>query len=182
MSEATTEDQNVVEPQTQEEDKVVSRPKPSIKDPHDAIRELREENGKIRHQNKETASRLAEAEKKAQEAASKAQDIERRARERSIRTELKAHALRLEMNDPADALRYISEDQIEFDKDGDIINAADLMAELKTSKHYLFGGSTSSSTASPPSEQRSTGVREFKDFSESEKAAFYRKHGIKPPN
>jgi methionine synthase II (cobalamin-independent) len=166
----------VVEPQ----EHVDTKRKPNIRDSDDAIKDLRAENAEHRIKAKEATARAEAAEKTAAETQQRVSEIERKARERTIRSELKSHATTFDMNDPIDALRYIKDDQIEFDDSGDIINGATLLQQLKESKPYLFGNVTSSSTARAPVERREpAGVKDYSDMSDNEKKAFNKKYGIK---
>ena len=57
---------------------------------------------------------------------------------RYVRSELKAEAIAAGINDASDALAMIPLDKIVRDADGNPTNTAELLADLKTAKPYLF--------------------------------------------
>jgi hypothetical protein len=150
------------------ETKVVKEPK--IRDANDAILELRKENERLRKTMEEQSTVRAEelANKKlddlraSTEAAAtknaeklieqRLQDAEQANRARLIKAELKAQALRANVVDWEDLYLILAKDlqSIEFDADGDVKNAAELIANIKGSKPYLFGGINTSSTERTP--------------------------------
>jgi hypothetical protein len=71
------------------------------------------------------------------------------ANERIVRAELKAHAVKAGIVD-LDGLRLLDVSGVKLNEAGDVENAEALIASLKTSKPYLFGSTSSSSTAAPP--------------------------------
>ena len=68
---------------------------------------------------------------------------------RLIRAELKAEAVRAGMVD-LDGLKLVDTGPLKLDQAGEVMGATQLMAELKRSKPWLFGISTSSSGGNPP--------------------------------
>ncbi len=70
-------------------------------------------------------------------------------REKLVRAELKTHAVRAGMID-LDGLKLIETDGLNLNQRGEVEGAAGLMANLRKSKPWLFGGASSSSGAIPP--------------------------------
>jgi hypothetical protein len=68
------------------------------------------------------------------------------AREKLIRAELKAEALRAGMID-LDGLKLLDLTQIAVDENGDVVESSAIFARLKRTKPWLFGGAASSSAA-----------------------------------
>ena len=88
--------------------------------------------------------------------AERAADLERRLAEleastatRLINAELKVAAARAGMID-LDGLRLIDTTELTLDADGNIKGGAEVMRELRRAKPWLFGGASTSSSASPP--------------------------------
>ncbi|HME19842.1 MAG TPA: hypothetical protein VKI44_00490 [Acetobacteraceae bacterium] len=76
-------------------------------------------------------------------------EIEQEARARVTRAELKVEALRAGIVD-LDGLKLLDLRNVELTSDGELANAAELMAQLRRAKPWLFGGASSSSPSSPP--------------------------------
>ena len=157
------------EPQVQKPRQTRVR-EPQIRDRDDYLLKLREENEKLRKTlDEQTATRAeemanqkleqlrTETEKKATERAEKLLDrrlaeLEEANRSRLVKAELKAHALRLGVIDFDDVYTILARDlsKVEFDDEGDVRNAGEIITELKTRKPHLFAGvSTSSSERAP---------------------------------
>ncbi len=84
------------------------------------------------------------------EAAERALDeIQRDSGEKLKRAELKIEAVRAGMID-LDGLKLIDLDRVALGEDGTVADAGAIMVKLKRDKPWLFGGGSSSSTASPP--------------------------------
>ena len=88
--------------------------------------------------------------------AERAADLERRLAEleasttkRLIHAELKAVAVRAGMID-IDGLKLIDFENLKLDADGNVKGAGEVMRELRRAKPWLFGGTSSSSSATPP--------------------------------
>jgi hypothetical protein len=79
-------------------------------------------------------------------------ETERDARSRLARAELKVEAVRAGMVD-LDGLQLLDFEQAKFNSDGEIENGAQLMAQFRRAKPWLFGGASSSSPASAPPAQ-----------------------------
>ncbi len=79
-------------------------------------------------------------------------EVERTARERLIRADLKAEALRAGMVD-LDGLRLFDTKDVVLDANGEVQGAATLMREMRVQKPWLFGAASSSSVAPAPPAQ-----------------------------
>jgi hypothetical protein len=140
---------------------------PKIRDPNDAIRQLRKENEKLRKTLDEQAAERAEkmsdekletlrkdTEEKATAKAEKMIDkrlaeMEEAARARVAKSELKGFALRagvIDFDDVYEILKRGDLQKIEFDEDGEVENAGQIIADLKQKKPHLFAGVNTSST------------------------------------
>ncbi len=78
--------------------------------------------------------------------------LEASLRERLVRAELKAHAVRAGMVD-LDGLKLLDASRLALNERDEVEGAAELMAEMRRAKPWLFGGASSSSVASPPPAQ-----------------------------
>jgi hypothetical protein len=79
-------------------------------------------------------------------------ETEQDARSRLVHAELKVEAVRAGMLD-LDGLKLLDLEQVQLNSDGEIENAAHLMAQLRRAKPWLFGGTSSSSPANAPPAQ-----------------------------
>ncbi len=79
-------------------------------------------------------------------------DIRQEAQARVIRAELKVEAVRAGIVD-LDGLKLLDLKNVELTPDGELANGAELVAQLRRAKPWLFGGTSSSSPASPPPAQ-----------------------------
>ena len=77
---------------------------------------------------------------------------EQLARERVMHAELKTEAVRAGIVD-LDGLKLMDATQAEFTSHGQLANAAQLVAQLKHNKPWLFSTASSSSAANPPPAQ-----------------------------
>lgn len=171
----TTETEQLEKPPVETEvkpDKVEKTDKaPKIRDMNDAILELRRENEKLRKTLDETSAAKAEelsnqklealrasTEETAQKNAEKLVEtrlavIEEAARARLVKAELKGAAQRagvVDFDDLYEILKKKDLAAVEFGEDGEVINAGDIIAQLKEKKAHLFSGvSTASSERSP---------------------------------
>jgi hypothetical protein len=91
-------------------------------------------------------------------------ETEQDARSRLARAELKVEAVRAGMLD-LDGLKLLDLEQVQLNSDGEIENAAHLMAQFRRAKPWLFGGTSSSSpTNAPPAQpQRQKLATEMSD-------------------
>ncbi len=78
--------------------------------------------------------------------------LEAQMRERLLRAELKAHALRAGMID-LDGLKLVETAGLTLDDRGEVVGAETLMATLRRAKPWLFGHASTSSAASVPPAQ-----------------------------
>jgi len=88
--------------------------------------------------------------------AERAADLERRLAEleasstaRLLQAELKTVAVRAGMID-LDGLKLLDTTELTLDADGNVKGGTEMMRELRRSKPWLFGGASTSSSASPP--------------------------------
>ena len=79
-------------------------------------------------------------------------EAEQEARGRILRAELKVEAVRAGIVD-LDGLKLLDLKKVELTSEGELTNAAELMAQLRRAKPWLFGGTSSSSPASAPPAQ-----------------------------
>ena len=78
--------------------------------------------------------------------------LEASLRERLLRAELKAHALRAGMVD-LDGLKLLDTSRLVLNERDEVVGAGELMAEARRAKPWLFGGTSSSSAAAAPPAQ-----------------------------
>ncbi len=76
-------------------------------------------------------------------------ELEAQSRERLIRAELKAEAVRAGMVD-LDGLKLVNPGVLTVDEAGEVQGAAALMQSMRRAKPWLFAGVNASSTATPP--------------------------------
>jgi hypothetical protein len=95
---------------------------------------------------------VAELRARAETAERRLGEIEQEVRARVVRAELKVEAVRAGIVD-LDGLKLLDLKSVELTPDGELANAAELMAQLRRAKPWLFGGASSSSPASPPPAQ-----------------------------
>ena len=76
-------------------------------------------------------------------------EMEQRTTQRLVQSELKSHALRAGLID-LDALKIIDANTLKLDEDGNLADAAKLIADLRRTKPYLFGAANSSTPQSAP--------------------------------
>lgn len=184
MSEEKTVETEMAEPTEVDEPVVVKSAKrtvrakePEIRDPNDAILELRRENERLRKTLEEASEakaqemaeqRIKEAEERAKAEAQKLLDdrlkeMDRQAKNRVMKAELKAQATRAGVVDFDDLYEILKRDalsKVQFSDDGDVINAGELIAELKQAKPYLFTGVSTSSATVPPEAAKPSGKPE----------------------
>lgn len=103
----------------------------------------------------EIAKRLSEAEAKHAEALkteqAKAADAMSKAQLRAVNADLRIAAKEAGAADIADVLALLPRDKLKLNDDGDVTNAAEVVAEFKKAKPHLFGSpSTTTNPKSPP--------------------------------
>lgn len=176
MSEEITEATEVADPvieQTVETKPEVqsktrrTKPAPQIRDHEDALLELRKENESMRKKLDELSEAKAQelAEQRIQEAKEQAKseaqkvidqfkkDTETQTRHRVMKAELKAHAMRAGVVDFDDLYEIFKRDalsKVEFNDDGEVTNAGQLIADLKQTKPHFFNAVNTASTAQVP--------------------------------
>lgn len=79
-------------------------------------------------------------------------ETEQQACDRVLRAELKVEAVRAGIVD-LDGLKLLDLKDVELSPEGEPLNAAQLIAQLRRAKPWLFTGTSSSSGASPPPAQ-----------------------------
>lgn len=138
-------------------DKSRTEAEKALKERDDAIAE---------HGRKQAEADAASAEKiKAEQ--TKATEATTKAQQRVIRADLKVAAKEAGAQDVNDVLTLLDMSKVKHNDDGDVTNAADLMAELKKGKPYLFGStSTSNTTRTPPDPK--TDPKKVKDMTDTE--------------
>jgi hypothetical protein len=77
------------------------------------------------------------------------EELEAQSRERLIRAELKAEAMRAGMVD-LDGLKLVDAGGLTIDAAGEVGGTAALMQSLRRAKPWLFAGASASSAATPP--------------------------------
>ncbi len=75
--------------------------------------------------------------------------LEASVRERLVRAEMKAHAVRAGMVD-LDGLKLLDTSQVTLNERDEVVGAESLMAQMRRAKPWLFGGPSSSSAAAAP--------------------------------
>jgi len=75
--------------------------------------------------------------------------LEASVRERLVRAEMKAHAVRAGMVD-LDGLKLLDTSQVTLNERDEVVGAESLMAQMRRAKPWLFGGPSSSSAAVAP--------------------------------
>jgi hypothetical protein len=106
------------------------------------------------------------AEARAAELERRLTELEASSRQRLIRAELKAEAVRAGMVD-LDGLKLVDATAVTLTADGEVAGAAALMQTLRRAKPWLFGQPSASSAAMPPPVQVS-GPRRATDMTYEE--------------
>ncbi len=86
---------------------------------------------------------------------------------RSINADLRIAAKDADARDPSDILLQLDRSKIKRNDAGDVINAAELIAEIKKAKPYLFGAASSANPKEPPSPDP-TKPKHAKDMTDAE--------------
>ena len=174
--EAQTENHDTVETVVETKSEQTAK-EPKIRDPQDYNLELRRENAKLRKTLEELSASKAEelanqklealrhdVESKAkQEAESLLEQrlakMEQDTRNRLMKAELKAAAERAGVVDWEDLYAILSKSElksVEFNDDGEVTNAAEIIGQLKERKSHLFKTVTTASSAKVPSTKMET--------------------------
>jgi hypothetical protein len=96
-----------------------------------------------------TSAPTADAEARAVELQRRLTELEAQSRERLIRAELKAEAIRAKMVD-LDGLKLVDPSAVTVDEAGEVQGAAALIQSLRRTKPWLFTAASASSAATPP--------------------------------
>lgn len=102
-------------------------------------------------------------ERERDEARTKATDAEAKARQRVIRSEVRVVASDLGFADPSDAHRFLDDDAIELDDDGEPKNVKALLEKLSKDKPYLLKAKDGGTTGVPGT-PRSSGAPNHNDL------------------
>lgn len=128
-----------------------------------------------------TEEMLAELRKRAENLEHQLAETRRRAEDRLIDAELRSEALRAGIADP-DGLKLLDRSAVKLNENGDVENAAALIADMKRTRPWLFpaAGKSSSAAVSPPPVQppRTKLATEMsEDEWRSARAALLKRHG-----
>ncbi len=91
-----------------------------------------------------------EAEAKVTEASKRADEAMNKAQQKAVTADLKIAAREAGAVDIADILALVDRSKLKLNADGDVENAAELLAEMKAAKPHLFAVKTTSSTTKTP--------------------------------
>ena len=94
-------------------------------------------------------------------------EVRTAAQARVVTAELKVAAVAAGAKDAADILALIPRDKVVLDKDGEPTNHAELVAEIKAAKPYLFGAASSGSNAPVPKPNKN-GEKSVKEMTDEE--------------
>ena len=95
---------------------------------------------------------VAELRARAEAAERRLEETTREAQSRVLNAELKVEAIRAGIVD-LDGLKLLDLKDARLTSEGELLNATELMAQLRRTKPWLFGSTSSSSQASPPPAQ-----------------------------
>jgi hypothetical protein len=95
---------------------------------------------------------IGEFRARAEAAERRLEEATQEARTRVLHAELKVEAIRAGIID-LDGLKLLDLNDVRLTPEGEPLNAAELMAQLRRTKPWLFGGTSSSSQAIPPPAQ-----------------------------
>jgi hypothetical protein len=115
----------------------------------------------------ETADPVEDWQARAENAEAALADSQAKANERLIRAELKAEALRAGMID-LDGLKLIDLADVGLNHNGEVADAAAILAKLKRAKPWLFGNVASSSAAANPPRPEPPRMRHASELSHEE--------------
>jgi hypothetical protein len=110
---------------------------------------------KLKEQDDAKLSETERLQKERDEATARAEQTEARARQRVIRSEVRVVASELGFADPSDAHRFLDDDAIELDDDGEPKNVKALLEKLAKDKPYLLKAEDKRN--GPPDTPRSNG-------------------------
>jgi hypothetical protein len=104
---------------------------------------------------------------RAEQAEAALADAQAQANARLIRAELKAEAIRAGMID-LDGLKLIDLAEVGLNQNGEVSDAASILAKLKRTKPWLFGNAASSSAAANPPRPEPPRMRHARELSHEE--------------
>lgn len=144
----------------------------------DAAEAVKSAQTKLDAEAKARADAETAAQQKIKDAETKANEVTTKAQERAVNADLKIAAKDLGAHDAADVLALLDRSKIKLDDNGEIANAAELVAELKAAKPHLFGNgvsSTSSTTQPPP--KKTPEAKKVSDMTDDEFSAALKNKG-----
>lgn len=113
-------------------------------------RKLREAEEKLRTREEADLSEAERAKKRAEEAEKLAEARASELRDARVETAVTAEAARLRFRDPADAMAFVSLDDLDFDEDGKPTNVAEIVRAIAQSRGYLIAPAASNSSTGAP--------------------------------
>jgi hypothetical protein len=125
-------------PASREATETIRRLRDEIKDLKPLSKELADAKTKLGEYEKAQLTETEKLKKERDEATARATEIEARARQRVIRSEVRVVASELGFADPSDAHRFLDDDAIELDDDGEPKNVKALLEKLAKDKPYLL--------------------------------------------
>ena len=118
----------------------------------------------------------ASSEAKIKEAETKRDEALTKAQQRAVNADLRVAAKDAGMVD-LDGLALLDRTKIKTNDDGDVVNAAELMADLKKAKPFLFGSATTSSTHTPPKNEKDP-PKSVREMTPDQIKVWEKEHGI----
>ncbi|HQT62553.1 hypothetical protein [Acidiphilium sp.] len=119
---------------------------------------------------KDAEAKIADANKRAEETLTKAQ-------QKAVTADLKIAAREAGAVDIADILALVDRTKLKVNADGDVENAAELLAEMKAAKPHLFAIKSTSSTGKQPPPD--TKPKHARDMTDAEFDAVLKSSGIR---
>lgn len=119
-----------------------------------------------------------DAEAKIAEATTKANETLTKAQQKAVNADLRLAAKEAGAVDMADVLALVPRDKLKVNAEGDVENAAEVLAEMKAAKPHLFSvTSTSSTSKTPPREPGK--AKHASEMTQAESDAELRKLGLR---
>ena len=115
----------------------------------------------------ETDENVEDWQARAENAEAALAESQAKATERLVRAELKAEAVRAGMVD-LDGLKLIDLGEVGLNQNGEVADAATILAKLKRAKPWLFGNAASSSAAANPPRPEPPKMRHASELSHEE--------------
>ena len=107
----------------------------------------------------------------------KATEAVAKAAARVVAADLKVAAKDADANDIADVVALLDRTKLIFNDDGEVTNAAALIAEMKKAKPYQFGSPSTSHAGNPPP-QTAPAAKHARDMTADELAALAKSLGV----